>query len=71
MGSSGPHSATLTGFLGDDVQIDSEILALIVLLTAQTGAMFYWGGRVGKAVNILEKLVENHGIRIHNLEIKK
>lgn len=52
------------------MEIDPEIIALILLLIAQTGAMFYWGGRVGKAVDILEKLVENHETRILNLETK-
>jgi len=52
-----------------NMQIDLDMLALLVLLTAHTGAMFYWGGRVSKAVGILEKLVENHEVRIRNLEI--
>lgn len=53
--------------------MSTEILSLgffvaLIAIIAQTGAMFYWGGRLQQMVTDLKDTHEDHEFRLRDLE---
>ena len=44
------------------------VLGLIAVVLTNAGVAFYWGGRISKAINLLEKITDDHEGRIRELE---
>lgn len=43
-------------------------MAIIIGLLAQTGAMFYWGGKISAGISRLNDLGEDHEERLRKIE---
>lgn len=52
----------------EELTLDVTTLSFIIALLIHSGALFYWGGRMSKAVTILERVSSDHDKRIRELE---
>jgi hypothetical protein len=46
-------------------------LVALIALVAQTGALFFWGGRLAQNVQQLNNLIVDHEQRLRSLELGK
>lgn len=45
------------------------LIPILIGIVLQSGALFYWGGKIAKSVSIMERLVSKHDDRIRALEM--
>ena len=55
----------------DQTNVFISAIVGVAILLAHTGALFYWGGRITKAIDHLEKILGVQEQRIIFLERKK
>lgn len=44
------------------------IVGLVAMILANSAILFYWGGKVSKAIDLLEKMTGDHEERLRSLE---